>query len=72
MEHEEVAERVEIDPAHLEVLLHYARIGEVARSRRSWRHGLRRQACCSGSHREPDCIECQAFTAAEVAVEAKP
>jgi hypothetical protein len=47
------------DRDHVEMLLYFARIGEKATSSRSWRHGFRRQACCSGHEREPDCVSCQ-------------
>ncbi|MGN6250265.1 MAG: hypothetical protein ACTHNS_00460 [Marmoricola sp.] len=61
---------VQLDRDHAELLLYFARIGEKASSRRSWRHGFRRQACCSGREREPECVSCQAFTAVEAVLEA--
>ena len=56
---------VQLDRDHVEMLLYFSRIGEKASSNRSWRYGFRRQACCSGDEREPDCVSCQAFTAVE-------
>lgn len=68
MKHDGGEVRVEIDRDQLEVLLHYARIGDKAGSMRSWRTKFRRQYVCAGDEREPDCFSCQAFDAAEALV----
>lgn len=60
--------RVEITKGELEILLHFARIGDRAASQRTWRNWFRHQSVCSGEEREPDCAQCHAFTSAEVAL----
>ncbi|MEJ7831488.1 MAG: hypothetical protein WKF79_01105 [Nocardioides sp.] len=62
MKHDEGAVRVEIDRDQLEVLLHYARIGDKAGSMRSWRTKFRRQYVCAGDEREPDCFRARRST----------
>lgn len=65
MEHDEARVSVEIDRDSLEMLLHFARIGDAASSTRSFRTKFRKGPVCSGDRREPDCAQCQAFTVAE-------
>lgn len=61
---------VEIDKDDLELLLWFAKAGDVAKSGRTWRTGFRKHAVCSGDEREDACPNCQAFTAAEAALAA--
>ena len=61
---------VTIDRDYLEVLLWFARRGDVANAERRLRHAFRRVPICSAPEaREPDCFSCQAFAAAEKALE---
>ena len=58
---------VEIDKDALLILVWFARRGDVANSRRTWRNWFRKRPVCSGDGRESDCPQCDAFTRAEAA-----
>jgi hypothetical protein len=61
---------VTISREHLEVLLWFAKRGDVAASGRPLRRAFRHTAICSeAAGREPECFSCQAFAAAEMALE---
>lgn len=56
---------VTIDREDLEILLHFARMGDAKGSQRLLCNGFRHVSVCSGEHQEPSCRSCKAFMAAE-------
>lgn len=61
-------DKVEMDRDDLEILLWFARYGDVELSKRSWRNWFRKRPVCSGDEREEHCFDCGVFTRAEKAV----
>lgn len=66
-----MSDPVEISRDHLAVLLWFAKHGDVACSQRRLRRGFRKVAVCSDHDvRESGCFSCEAFSAAEKALDA--
>lgn len=61
-------DKIEIDRDDLEILLWFAKAGDVAKSQRSWRNWFRKHPVCSGDQREGHCFDCGVFTRTEKAV----
>jgi hypothetical protein len=59
---------VSIPRDDLEMLLEFAQAGDLARSKRTWKHRFRKHTVCSGADREPLCEGCRAFISAEEAL----
>lgn len=58
--------KVEIEADDLDILLWFAKIGDVANAQRHWRSRYRKRPVCSDpANRQDGCASCRAFTAAE-------